>query len=393
MHKKTPLSLYIHIPFCKTRCGYCDFNTYAEKDHWVPEYMKAVVGEIIHYSKNLHEDFSIHTIYFGGGTPSIIPAEYFREVFRVIRRRFEVADQPEVTLEANPNGLSKDYLKAISDIGINRLSIGMQTAVPEELDILDRKHTMEDVQNVVMHARACGIANLNLDLIFSIPSQTMQSLQKSVSSAIELTPTHLSIYGLILHKETALFQKIESGVYEAVDEDLAGDMYAWLMDYLPTRGFRQYEISNWAIAEDYHSRHNLQYWHNLEYLGIGADAHSHLKGYRWSNLLGIQPYILGVKEFEEEVFFLPCVDEKQKLNQSDMVKETMMMGLRLTKEGININSINTRFGVDIREIYSQEIKKLSGHALIELLKIEGELHLRLTEKGRMLGNQVFMEFI
>jgi oxygen-independent coproporphyrinogen III oxidase len=393
MHKKTPLSLYIHIPFCKTRCGYCDFNTYAGKDHWIPEYMKAVVGEIIQYSKNLHEDFSIHTIYFGGGTPSIIPAEYFREVFRVIRRHFEVVDQPEVTLEANPNGLSKDYLNAISDIGINRLSIGMQSAVPNELDILDRKHTMEDVQNAVVHARACGIANLNLDLIFSIPSQTMRSLHQSVNRAIELAPTHLSIYGLILHEETALFQKIESGVYEAVDEDLAGDMYAWLMDYLPTRGFRQYEISNWADAEGSHSRHNLQYWHNLEYLGIGAGAHSHLKGYRWSNLLGIQPYILGVKESEEDVVFLPCVDEKQKLLQSDMVKETMMMGLRLTKEGVNINSINTRFDVDICGIYSQEIKKLSGHALIELMEIEGELHLRLTEKGRMLGNQVFMEFI
>lgn len=355
--------------------------------------MKALLQEIIHFSTRVCEEFSIGTIYFGGGTPSIISPDYFREVLSVVRSHFEISDQPEITLEANPNGLSEDYLKAINDMGINRLSIGMQSAVQKELDILERKHTLEDIQNVVMQARASGMTNLNLDLIYSIPSQTLQSLKKSVNSAILLAPTHLSIYGLILHEETVLFKRIKSGIYDMVDEDLSGDMYAWLMEYLPTKGFGQYEISNWSIAEEYHSRHNLQYWHNLDYIGIGAGAHSHLRGYRWNNVLGIQSYIQGVKETEEGAFFHPSVQEKQKLLNEDMVKESMMMGLRLTKEGVNINSINMRFNVDIQETYSREIKKLLQISLVEMLEIEGEMHLRLTDKGRMLGNHVFMEFI
>ena len=281
----------------------------------------------------------------------------------------------------------------ISDIGVNRLSLGMQSAIPYELDILDRRHSLEDVQNAVMGSRESGISNINLDLIFSIPSQTMGSLEESVNTAIDLNSTHLSIYGLILHEETVLFQKIKAGIIEPIDEDLGGDMYAWLMRYLPAKGFEQYEISNWAIADTYHGKHNLQYWHNLDYLGIGAGAHSHLGGYRWSNSPGIESYISGVKKNAGDAFFLPAIDEKIKLLKEDMVKETLMMGLRLTREGVNIVKINERFGIDVYETYRKGITKLLGRSLIELPEIKGYQHIRLTEKGRMLGNQVFLEFI
>jgi len=355
--------------------------------------MQALQRECIHYSTHLREEFYIHTIYFGGGTPSLISASHLRYLLCIIRDHFELIDQTEISLEANPNGTSRDFFEEINDMGVNRLSVGMQSAKLEELEILDRKHLLEDVQKAVKQAKASGIDNINLDLIFSIPTQTLQSLRESVLHAIDLEPRHLSIYGLILHEDTVLFRKIKSGLINSVDEDLGADMYAWLMRYLPARGFYQYEISNWAVAPVFQSKHNLQYWHNLDYIGIGAGAHSHNNGFRWSNLPGIQSYINGVKENAGNAFFLPAIHEKLKLQKEDSVKETLMMGLRLTGKGLPINAINERFGIDVYEMYRKEIEKLLEKALVEILESKGQQHLRLTEKGRMFGNQVFMAFI
>jgi len=393
MLPQKPLSLYVHIPFCRSRCGYCDFNTYAGMEKHIPTYIRALEREITHFSEHLNHKQPIHTVYFGGGTPSIIPADEIQKLLDSIRQKFEITPGAEVTLEANPTGVTKPYLESLFAAGVNRLSIGMQSAVKEELEILDRKHEPADIERMVSTARKAGILNLSLDLIFGIPGQTLRSLEQSVIKAIDLKVDHLSIYGLILHEETPLYRKIRSGAIAGMDGDLAGDMYAWLMEFLPKKGYDQYEISNWAREKSSQSQHNLQYWHNREYLGIGAGAHSHIGQYRWSNVPRINAYTQSFNEKDINTLYHAGCEEITQLDKEDDLKETIMMGLRLTKVGIDIKAVNQRFGVDIKRIYAKEISKLIRLDMIEMKLIKGRDHMRLKEKGRMLGNQVFMEFI
>lgn len=393
MSKKKLISLYIHIPFCTVRCGYCDFNTYAGMETWIPRYLDALKAEIAYFAKHLHNDHYIHTIYFGGGTPSVIPAKLIADVLGLIRDQFETDEKAEVTFEANPNGLTQGYFMDIHEAGINRVSIGMQSSVATELEILDRQHSQTDVERCIEFVQHAGIANVNLDLIYGIPTQTMETLKESVKAAVTLNPNHLSVYGLILHEETALFRKIAQGEIASIDEDLGADMYIWLMTNLSAMGYQQYEISNWAREKGDQSKHNLQYWRNLEYLGIGAGAHSHIGHFRWQNTLKIHTYIDAIQSIQAEQFLHSGCEDVTQLSIEDDVKETMMMGLRLTEAGVSVQSMHARFGVEIRDSYSKEIEKLSASRLIELVKIDGEDVLRLTERGRMLGNQVFMAFI
>lgn len=359
----------------------------------MPGYVRGLETEIKHFSHPLREDYAIQTIFFGGGTPSLIPARYIGSILSTVRECFDVGEDPEISMEANPNGLSSGYLSEIRKHGINRVSIGMQSAITLELAILDRQHTMEDVQSAVMETKEAGIRNINLDLMFGIPHQSLPSLRESVNRALELQPHHLSVYGLSLHEGTALIRKIETGAVEAIDEDLAGDMYAWLMDYLPEQGFDQYEISNWSAGGNFLCQHNLQYWLNLDYLGIGAGAHSYVGAHRWSNVLGIQAYTQALEENPAGEFFHRAVDEQIHLELMDSIKETMMMGLRLTEMGVGLQTFSDRFSLNLLDLYQENISRLLDLQLVELIVVKGEKSLRLTKKGRMFGNQVFLEFI
>jgi len=394
MRKKEDLSLYIHIPFCRIRCGYCDFNTFAGRESIIPAYLEAMKKEIIHFARYLGEKYRLKTMYFGGGTPSLIPAKEIGFLIGIIKSVFEVDEREmEVSLEANPNGLTNEYLGKINDSGINRLSIGMQSAVSEELKVLDRCHTLDDVVLSVKFARESGLNNLNLDLMYAIPYQTLPSLMDSINKAIYLQPEHLSVYGLLLHSGTPLQSKIEKGLVDPVDEDLAGDMYAWLIEKLPQYGYGQYEISNWACGQNYYCQHNLAYWHNAPYLGIGAGAHSHIGDYRWNNMMDIQLYIDGVPQSQHDAYFLTANQNMIKLTKSDKIKETLMMGLRLTREGVSLEKFKARFDDDLMVLYRDEIIRLQDQDLVEIKVVEGETRIRLTKRGYMLGNQVFMAFL
>jgi len=356
-----------------------------------------VIQEIAIFSPLYNSDHIVQTIYFGGGTPTIMPVLFFTKIINAISNHFYVDEVREISSEGNPTGLNVDYLSGLYDAGINRLSIGVQTIVKKELEILGRSQNPEDVLRSVMNARNAGFNNISLDLIYGIPTQTLRSFELSVESALSLKPQHLSIYGLSLEPSTPLAKKIREGYIPEVDEDLAGDMYEWVMDRMHMMSFKQYEISNWALKDtemDFRSSHNLQYWKNRNYLGIGAGAHSYIDNRRWSNTKLIQNYVESITD-EKPCFNFghAAIAEHKLLSKMDIIKETMMMGLRLTEEGVNIEDFGERFSLKIEDVYSDQIRKLMALELIESKSVNQSKILRLTKRGRMVGNQVFLEFI
>jgi oxygen-independent coproporphyrinogen-3 oxidase len=394
MQSDNLLSVYIHIPFCKTRCGYCDFNTYAGYDHLKDAYIKEVVEEISTSSKRVENDNLIHTIYFGGGTPNLMSAEQIAEIIKSIKDNFKIASNIEISTEANPSCISEDYLKRLRDIGINRLSLGVQSASAKDLEILGRIHTFQNVESTVENAKKAGISNINLDLIFGIPYQTLISFEDTLKSVLNLSPSHLSLYALTVEDSTPLANQIAKKLLSKPDDDLAADMYIMAMEFLGKHKFHQYEISNWSLDSKSQCLHNLQYWRNLNYLGFGAGAHSHYRQTRWENRKSITEYIESVSERPQiPICVSPAGTNIISLTSRDEISETMMMGMRLTEEGINEENFMIRFGINLDVLYSKEITILLSQNLIEWIYIKGVRHLRLTQKGRLLGNQVFMQFI
>ena len=394
MPEEKKLSIYIHVPFCRTRCNYCDFNTYAGMDTWLEDYVRAVVKEIELGSSIVNDDYGVQTIYFGGGTPTLMQAGHFGMILDAIHKNYRMSPQVECTTEANPLLLSQEYLADLRELGINRLSLGMQSANPEELALLGRKHRTQDVLSSVAVARWAGFKNLNLDLMFGIPRQSLASLKNSVGQALDLNPEHLSIYSLNVEEGTPLERMIREGTLPSPDEDLAASMYEWLMQYLDGKGYSQYEISNWAIAPEYRSEHNLQYWHYLPYLGFGAGAHSLFGEKRWANAVAIPDYIKRMKKSVQwSDFQSPAAEEVFDLSSSDRIQERMMMGLRLVEEGVSERDFEERFGNRLEEVYQKEIEALVKNGLLEKAIYQEEPVIRLTLKGRMLGNQVFMQFL
>lgn len=388
------LSIYIHIPFCRTRCGYCDFNTYAGYDHLKDAYVNAVVEEISRTSKKMDDHNFVHTIYFGGGTPNLFSSRQLERIIKSIRENYHCTSEIEISTEANPTCLPSEYLKSLRDIGINRLSLGMQSSSEKDLKILGRSHSFKDVESSVDNARKAGLSNINLDLIFGIPFQTIKSFEKTLMAAVDLSPSHLSLYALSLEDSTPLGIQISKGDLPELDDDIAADMYILAMGSLEKHGFTQYEISNWARDKNNQCLHNLQYWRNLDYLGFGAGAHSHYRQSRWENRKTITEYIDSVsKEPQNENCVSPAGINFISLSGKDEMSETMMMGMRLTQEGINIDKFAERFGASLEDIYSNEIAKLQSRELVEWVMKNDQRRLILTQKGRLLGNQVFMEFI
>jgi oxygen-independent coproporphyrinogen-3 oxidase len=397
------ISLYIHIPFCLHRCGYCDFNTYAGLQELIPAYTQAICKELVIISGLVREPYSLRTIYFGGGTPSLVPSSALKSILSVVRDNFSLSETPEITLEANPGTVSAEYLSEIQHLGINRISLGMQSASQSELTLLERQHTLNDVIRSADWSKTAGIADVNLDLIFGLPGQSLSTWMTSLETALSLQPEHLSLYALTLETGTPLQRKIESGLLTALDPDLAADMYEAAAKRLSEAGFVQYEISNWAMrtaSGQYHACiHNLQYWRNLPYLGVGAGAHGYINQYRTENVASPIGYIDRLKKYNSftnihQVPFsgTPVTIHCIPVDIDAEIGETMMMGLRLVQEGISASEFQQRFGVSLSDRFASQIQQLISLGLLEWVEAP-DLRLRLTVKGRLLGNQVFMEFV
>ncbi len=387
-------SLYLHIPFCEKRCYYCDFNTYAGMERWMPEYTTALCEEIRQVAGLSGDRLPAHTLFFGGGTPSLLSIAQLEKILATIRQHFTLQPGLEATLEANPGTVSLEYLKGLRQLGINRLSLGMQSADPQELTLLGRIHDTPDVIQAVKWARQAGFDNLNLDLIFGLPFQTMETWQKSIALALGMKPQHLSLYALTVEKGTPFFRWSQRGLIPLPDDDLAADQYEWAGERLEKEGFSQYEISNWARKDTSGTllacRHNLQYWRTQPYLGFGAGAHGFARGVRTVNAPGIKAYVERCKSAAQGEFPTgPATVEQNPIDARTEMMETMMVGLRLVEEGISYAGFEHRFHTALGEAFGKQIQKLTGQGLLET--VDGRV--RLTKRGRLLGNRVFMEFV
>lgn len=392
-----PYSIYLHIPFCIHRCAYCDFNTYAGIEDQIPGYVDALCREIEQGAVSAGERLPVHTIFFGGGTPSLLTPAQVERILSTLERVFNFQPDIEITLEANPGTVSLPYWKKLHSIGVNRLSLGMQSANTEQLRLLERQHGLFDVLQAVEWARTAGFDSLNLDLIFGIPYQTQEMWQETLERTLLLRPDHLSLYALTLEHGTPMQNWVNRGLLPAPDDDLAADMYEAASQRLMEAGFVQYEISNWARRDEkgkiYACRHNLQYWRNLPYLGFGAGAHGYARGVRTANVLSPAAYIKRCMSGSSQEFpRTPATVEVNPINQQAEIGETMMMGLRLTQEGVSKEVFEARFGRALTSVYNQQIDRLKKLGLLEWAGVDGDI-LRLTTRGRLLGNQVFMEFI
>jgi oxygen-independent coproporphyrinogen III oxidase len=390
-------SLYLHIPFCRKRCSYCDFNTYAGQESWISRYVDALCREIDLVAASAPEPISVHTIFFGGGTPSLITVPQYQQIFQHLRKNFWVIPEAEISLEANPGTVSPEYLSGLRETAFNRISFGMQSANSEELRLLQRVHNADDAGKAVHWARKAGFNNLNLDLIFGLPGQKLVSWQETVEYALQLGPDHLSLYALTVEPGTLMHNWVTQNKVSAIDDDLAADMYEWSGERLEAAGFKQYEISNWARLDSTGilrtCRHNLQYWKNQPYLGFGAGAHGYSKGTRTANVNGIPAFVKRCTEGQAGGFPVgPALEQAVEVNEQDAMQETMMVGLRLTEEGVSRSAFEQRFGQCLEDVFRKEIRRLLNQGLLEWALPE-EDHLRLTRRGRLLGNQVFMQFV
>lgn len=394
------MSIYLHIPFCKQRCGYCDFNTYAGLEAIIPEYVHSICREAEYLAASAGDSFPVHTIFFGGGTPSILSFGEIAKILATIRDGFFLLPDTEITLEANPGTLSQELLDGLRVLGVNRLSIGMQSALAHELSLLGRMHTFDTVVHSVKSARQAGFDNINLDLIYGLPNQTIDDWRYSLEAALQLKPEHFSLYALTLEESTPMAQLTKQGILVEQDADLAADMYELAGRILEESGYGSYEISNWAAADAKGNRiacqHNLQYWRGKPYLGLGAGAHGYADHIRTMNILKPAAYIEQMgKEIkpEKRVFPVsPAASEYTVLSPQEEIGEFMMMGLRLTQEGVGDDEFLERFERSLENCYGAQVQRLIRLGLLEWVS-EPCRRLRLTVKGRLLGNQVFMEFI
>ena len=395
------VSLYLHIPFCKHRCAYCDFNTYAGQEDSIPFYVKALIQEIEAVSTLKPNPIDVHTVFFGGGTPSLLSAPQFNSVLKALRTAFTFSADAEISIEANPGTISPEKLNGIRKAGINRISFGVQSANTEELRMLERIHDFFTVIEAVSTARKAGFDNLNLDLIYGLPQQTLSTWQTTLQRIVNLHPEHISAYALTLEHGTPFGRWSSKGLLPLPDSDLAAEMYEYAEEFLASNGYVNYEISNWA-KPNYACKHNMQYWRGLPYLAFGAGAHGYTNGYRYSNVLRIKTYIERLS-LPSASRLLPFPLSSAAVNQhrqtpQDELSEYMMTNLRLTRTGITESDFRLRFGSGLLDIYPKEIEELIHNGLLEFAKTSellenSEVCLRLTKRGRLLGNQVFMRFI
>ncbi|MEG6520762.1 radical SAM family heme chaperone HemW [Desulfotomaculum sp. 1211_IL3151] len=376
------LGLYIHVPFCMRKCLYCDFTSYPINQAQVANYLRGLEMEIELYLEVLGlENTSIESIFVGGGTPTSLMSEQLARILERLDRSFSITKDAEITTEANPGTVNLSELKELRAAGFNRLSLGVQSTHQELLSLMGRIHDFGQAREALDQARQAGFTNINLDLIFGLPQQTLGQWQQTLADIIMLKPEHISCYGLQLEEGTPLTCSIEQGKLPACSEEDDLAMFQSASAILRAEGYEHYEISNFARA-GYQCRHNLLYWHNGEYLGFGPGAHSHHNQARWGNVENIDNYVSLLQSGQQPLA------EKTTLTMKEQMEETVFLGLRMLK-GLNRIDFQNRFGVAIDQIFAREIARL---VRLGLVKTE-DGYLKLTEKGLPIANQVFLEFV
>ncbi len=375
---KKDIGLYIHIPFCKKKCSYCDFVSFSDKSSLIEKYKTAVIKEI--KNKDISK-YKINTIYIGGGTPSILDSKCISDIINEVKDY--ILDNAEITIEINPGTADREKLKKYKEIGVNRLSIGLQSTDNNILKEIGRIHSFEEFLNIYSLAREVGFNNINVDLMLGLPGQTIEILEESVRKIIKLNPEHISIYSLILEENTKMWDMVNKGILKLPSEDIERKMYWKVKNMLESNGYIHYEISNFA-KKGYESRHNSDCWEQKEYIGVGLAAHSYLNKIRFSNTSNLEEYINNINngDFDKNI----TINETQR--DEDTKKEYMLLGLRKI-DGVSISKYKNKFGENPVFKYRQELEKLVKENLLE---IDGD-NIKLTNKGLDLANLVWEEFV
>jgi oxygen-independent coproporphyrinogen-3 oxidase len=373
-------ALYVHIPFCERKCNYCTFNSFAGLHHLHQPYVDALLAEIAQAARALGR-VRASSLYLGGGTPTSLSPGLLGQTIEACAEQLGLAEGAEITTEANPGTLDAPYLSSLKRLGVNRLSLGVQTFDDELLEVLGRVHSAQEAIETYRLARLAGLENINLDLIYGLPSQDLEAWKADLSTATRLTPDHLSLYCLSLHEGTPLADMVSRGELPSPDPDLAAEMYEYAEEELAGAGYVHYEISNWAHSGR-ECRHNLTYWHNRPYLGFGAGAHSFSGTSRYHNVPSPEEYVRRV------VRGAAPAEGDEPIDRAMEISETMIMGLRLC-EGMAFEDFEERFGLSLAEVYGAQVREMIELALLET----NGSGVRLTRRGRLLGNEVFERFL
>ena len=394
MQQSSSFSLYFHIPFCRRRCSYCVFNTYAGLDKLIPAYIDSLCKETA-WAGRANGQHEVHTIYIGGGTPSVLSVDQIGSILNTVSDSFVVADNAEISIEVNPTTANLSFLNGIHQVGVNRLSIGAQSALDADLRLFRREHSWSDVIDTVRNARQVGFESISLDLIYGIPGQTLAGWLYTIQQTLALSPQHISMYSLGVEPGSALYNWIQKGEVPSPDSDLAADMYEAADVALFDAGFEQYEISNWA-QPGYECQHNMQYWICEPYLGFGAGAHGYTGGLRYAIVQSPHEYIerikaLNVSDNGFDLLLSPTVveDSIQHVDAHNARSDAMILGLRLPQHGVSRKAFVERFGMTIESCYGKELAELQTLGLIEIL----DDRVVLTPHARLLGNVVFSYFV
>ena len=371
--------LYVHIPFCSSRCSYCDFATGLYESELADRYVRAIVQEI---SSSNFAGQRVDTIYFGGGTPSLLAPSQLDRILSALFAKFSIDDSAEITLEINPGSVTPEKLHEFHRLGINRASFGAQTFDDAELAKLGRSHTAADTLKTFADLRSAGFTNVSFDLIAGLPGQALDQWKRNVEQALELQPEHLSFYLLEVHSGTPLAEHIRRGLQPVPDEDLAGVMYQWMLEQASTAGYDHYEISN-LCRPNFESRHNVKYWTGQPYYGFGCSSHSYDgQDRRWSNQRDVKQYVEAVERGVSPVV------EEQHLSWDEVRSEALFLGMRMMR-GIDVRWYRESFGVDLHDEHGEDQDRFCKAGLLEF---DGDL-IRLTRNGALLSNEVFAAFV
>ncbi len=392
-----PLALYVHIPFCSAKCTYCDFNSYAGQNSLMRPYAEAVANEAALWAPHV-AGRQIETVFFGGGTPSLLPLPEMKIIVEALQARFDIAPDAEFSLEANPGTVDAAHLAGLRRLGFNRISFGVQSFHDDELRTLERIHDAHEVEDAYRWAREGGFENVNLDLIYGLQGQSLEGWQTNLEMALALGPEHVSLYALTLEEGTPLTRDVARGRSLGPDLDLQADMFEWSRERMAAAGYEHYEVSNWA-RPGRQCRHNLIYWHNADWLGLGAGAHSHLFDERFADAASPSRYIALVAEQaqstaegqpvgESPVSSMRQVVMREPAERGRELAETVILALRL-REGLDLEAYRERFGLDIRDVFGDAIRETVELGLTELL--DGRL--RLRDSAVLLGDEAFMRFL
>ena len=385
--QKNELGIYIHIPFCIQKCYYCDFVSFVNKESYIKKYVQTLKNELDSYDLS---KYNITTIYIGGGTPSVVSSGEIKNILDKIREKIKGNstkwEDIEITIEVNPGTVDKQKLEDYIRFGINRLSIGLQSANNELLKEIGRIHTFEQFLTTYNLAREVGFENINVDLMIGLPKQRVEDIKNTLNKVIKLNPTHISVYSLIVEEGTRIEELLNSNKLKLPDEELERQMYWYVKNTLELNGYNHYEISNFSKQEK-KSKHNMNCWEQKEYIGLGCAAYSYLNDIRYGNTISIEKYI-NIKDFknQKEIEEIRVIDEVQ--NLEDKEKEYMLLGLRKIK-GVSIQKFKEKYIQNPIYLFKKELEKLVNE---DLLVIDGD-YIRLTNKGLDLANIVWIQFV